>query len=43
MNAMKEEQAMRGPAIVFDNVSLQLGGTQVLDKVSFRVEAGALH
>ncbi|MCE6976917.1 metal ABC transporter ATP-binding protein [Pseudomonas frederiksbergensis] len=43
MNAMKEQQAMRGPAIVFDNVSLQLGGTQVLDEVSFRVEAGALH
>lgn len=34
---------MRGPAIVFDNVSLQLGGTQVLDKVSLRVEAGTLH
>lgn len=34
---------MRGPAVVFDNVSLQLGGTQVLDGVSFRVEAGALH
>lgn len=34
---------MRGPAVVFDNVSLQLGGAQVLDAVSFRVEAGALH
>ncbi|CAD5200077.1 ABC transporter in pyoverdin gene cluster, ATP- binding component [Pseudomonas sp. FEN] len=34
---------MRGPAVVFDSVSLQLGGTQVLDEVSFRVEAGALH
>ncbi|TWC24928.1 zinc transport system ATP-binding protein [Pseudomonas sp. SJZ085] len=34
---------MRGPAVVFDNVSLQLGGTQVLDAVSFRIEAGALH
>jgi len=34
---------MRGPAIVFDNVSLQLGGTRVLDAVSFRVEAGTLH
>ncbi len=34
---------MRGPAIVFDNVSLRLGGTQVLEDVSFRVEAGALH
>lgn len=34
---------MHGPAIVFDNVSLRLGGTQVLDDVSFRVEAGALH
>lgn len=34
---------MRGPAVVFDNVSLQLGGTRVLDAVSFRVEAGALH
>ncbi|WP_347402341.1 metal ABC transporter ATP-binding protein [Pseudomonas sp. Marseille-Q1929] len=34
---------MRGPAVIFDNVSLQLGGTQVLDAVNFRVEAGALH
>ncbi len=34
---------MRGPAIVFDNVSLRLGGTQVLEDISFRVEAGALH
>jgi len=34
---------MRGPAIVFDNVSLRLGGTQVLDQVSMRIEAGALH
>lgn len=34
---------MRGPAVVFDNVSLQLGGTQVLDRVSFRIEPGALH
>jgi len=43
MNALKEEYAMRGPAIVFDNVSLQLGGTQVLDQVSLRIAAGALH
>lgn len=34
---------MRGPALVFDRVSLQLGGTQVLEDLSFRVEAGALH
>jgi len=34
---------MRGPAVVFDNVSLLLGGAQVLDAVSFRIEAGALH
>ncbi|WP_339529860.1 metal ABC transporter ATP-binding protein [Pseudomonas mucidolens] len=34
---------MRGPAVVFDKVSLQLGGAPVLDAVSFRVEAGALH
>ena len=34
---------MRGPAVVFDNVSLQLGGTSVLDRVSFRIESGALH
>lgn len=34
---------MCGPALVFDNVSLRLGGTQVLEDVSFRVEAGALH
>jgi len=34
---------MRGPAIVFDNVSLRLGGTQVLDQVNVHIEAGALH
>ncbi|MGN8079244.1 metal ABC transporter ATP-binding protein [Variovorax sp. 22077] len=34
---------MRGPALVFDRVSLQLGGTRILDEVNFRVEAGALH
>jgi len=32
-----------GPAIVFDNVGLQLGGTPILENVSFRIEAGALH
>ena len=42
MNALKEEHAMRGPAIVFDNVSLRLGGTQVLDQVNVHIEAGAL-
>lgn len=40
---MSKENSMRGPALVFDNVSLKLGGTQVLDAVSFQVEAGALH
>jgi zinc transport system ATP-binding protein len=34
---------MRGPALVFEHVTLQLGGTRVLDDVTFRVEAGALH
>jgi zinc transport system ATP-binding protein len=34
---------MLGPALIFDHVSLDLGGTRVLDDVSFRVEAGALH
>ena len=40
---MSKENSMRGPALVFDNVSLKLGGTEVLDAVSFQVEAGALH
>ncbi len=43
MSALQEQPALRGPAIVFDNVCLQLGGTQVLDQVSLRIEAGALH
>lgn len=34
---------MTGPAIVFDNVSLELGGTRILEHVSFRIEPGALH
>lgn len=34
---------MRGPALMFENVSLKLGGTHVLDAVSFQVQAGALH
>ncbi|MEV4782963.1 metal ABC transporter ATP-binding protein [Burkholderia sp. LMU1-1-1.1] len=34
---------MRGPALVFDHVSLQLGGVRILHDVTFRVEAGALH
>lgn len=40
---MNKEMSMLGPALVFDNVSLKLGGTQVLDAVSFHIEAGALH
>lgn len=34
---------MPGPTIAFENVSLVLGGTSILDQVSFRIEAGALH
>jgi zinc transport system ATP-binding protein len=34
---------MTGPAIVFDNVNLELGGTSILQGVSFRIESGALH
>lgn len=31
-----------GPAITFDNVSLSLGRTQILDQVSFQVAAGSV-
>ena len=34
---------MIGPAVIFDNVTLELGGTRILDHVSFRIEPGALH
>lgn len=34
---------MRGPALVFDHVSLMLGGACILQDVTFRVGAGALH
>ena len=33
----------KGPAVVFEDVSLVLGRTDVLDKVAFRVEPGTLH
>ena len=33
---------MRGPAIHFENVSLDLGGVSILHEVSFRVEPGEL-
>lgn len=35
--------AMLGPAVIFEKVSLELGGTRILDEVSFRIEPGALH
>jgi len=34
---------MSGPTVVFDKVSLELGGVRVLDDVSFQVDAGAMH
>jgi zinc transport system ATP-binding protein len=34
---------MQGPAIHVDNLSLRLGASLVLDQLSFRIEAGALH
>ena len=34
---------MKGPSIVFENVSLALGNTQILENVSFRVSSGAIH
>jgi len=34
---------MHGPAIHVDNLSLQLGASQVLDKLSFSIAAGSLH
>jgi zinc transport system ATP-binding protein len=34
---------MSGPAVIFENVALELGGTRILDSVSFRIEPGALH
>lgn len=33
----------QGPAVVFDHVSLHLGGVQVLHDVSFRIAPGELH
>ncbi|WP_049870577.1 metal ABC transporter ATP-binding protein [Pseudomonas cremoricolorata] len=40
---MNQASAVRGPAVVFDDVSLRLGGQTVLEQVSFRIEPGALH
>jgi ABC-type Mn2+/Zn2+ transport system ATPase subunit len=40
---MSKQNSLRGPALVFANVSLKLGGSHVLDAVNFQVEAGALH
>ena len=34
---------MTGPAIHFENVSLQLGGSSILSDISFTVAPGALH
>ena len=32
-----------GPTIEFDNVSLTLGRTAILDNVSFQVQPGTIH
>jgi zinc transport system ATP-binding protein len=32
-----------GPTISFENLSLSLGGTQILDDVSFNIESGSIH
>lgn len=32
-----------GPTIEFDNVSLTLGRTAILDNVSFKVQPGSIH
>jgi zinc transport system ATP-binding protein len=34
---------MRGPAVTFSEVSLELGGTQILQRVSFSVTPGEIH
>ncbi|MEO6339874.1 MAG: metal ABC transporter ATP-binding protein [Caulobacteraceae bacterium] len=34
---------MTGPAVHFENVSLQLGGSPILSDINFTVAAGALH
>lgn len=34
---------MRGPAIRFDDVGLQLGGVEILRNIDFSVEAGSIH
>ena len=34
---------MKGPSIEFENVSLTLGATRILDHVSFTVDSGAVH
>ncbi|ROL67024.1 manganese ABC transporter ATP-binding protein [Pseudomonas protegens] len=37
------ETLMRGPAIEFDQVSLTLGRTTILDRVTFQVQPGSVH
>ncbi|AZC19754.1 MULTISPECIES: metal ABC transporter ATP-binding protein [Pseudomonas] len=37
------ETLLRGPAIEFDQVSLVLGRTTILDQVTFQVQPGSLH
>jgi zinc transport system ATP-binding protein len=34
---------MPGPAIEFDRVSLTLGGTRILQDVTFKIRAGTIH
>ncbi|WP_047305483.1 metal ABC transporter ATP-binding protein [Pseudomonas fluorescens] len=37
------ETLLRGPAIEFDQVSLSLGRTTILDRVTFQVQPGSVH
>lgn len=37
------ETLLRGPAIEFDQVSLTLGNTTILDRVTFQVQPGSVH
>lgn len=43
MNITQTGSRMRGPAVSFANVSLSLGGTAVLERVSFEVQSGEIH
>ncbi|PIE73687.1 MAG: manganese ABC transporter ATP-binding protein [Deltaproteobacteria bacterium] len=40
---MEKEKILYGPEIIFDNLSLKLGGNLILNGVSFTVQPGTIH